>query len=218
MMIRLIPLVILVATQTFAVVPHPTPKLCSAYFEADTVFIGELLKMEYFPPGGDNSVTNYLKYQFRVVRALRGDPGAAQVVLSENTSASWVGDVGKIYVVFVENGMIWGSGGPLDEPSYVERVSMELEDIRRDKFATVEGDVLSRQRQRAAGRTVRLYGLNESYTAKTDSNGRFSLRVPAGQYLLSINGASPSIYSKSGDTPFKVVAGQCAQFEYEVNK
>lgn len=221
MRIQSISLVTLLLTSPlFAIVPHPTPKFCAAYFEADTVFVGELLKVDYFPPGEDNLETNYLKYRFRVVRALRGNPGTTQIVLSENASARWVGDVGKTYVVFAENGMIWGSGGPLDDPSYVERVSKELEEIRRAKLATVEGDVVGAQSKRgaAAGMRVRLYGLNENFTAITDPNGRFSFRVPPGQYLVVLDGARPSDYSKGGDQPFKVVAGQCAQFEFEVKK
>lgn len=220
---RVIALLVLLTSQALAMSPHPTPKLCAEYFEADTVFVGELLEEGYFPPGREDLDTNYLKYRFRVTRALRGNPGTTQVVLSENSSARWHGDVGKSYVVFVRNGMIWSSGGPLDEPSYVERVSSELANIRRARLATVEGEIVqisAGQGPQGAGvgRSVRLYGLDKSFTAITDSHGQFSFRVPPGQYLLALDGARPSDYSKGGGVPFKVVAGQCAQFELQVEK
>jgi hypothetical protein len=220
---RIAVLVMLLTCPVSAITPRPTPKFCAEYFEADTVFVGDLLAVGNSPSPGQDVDVNYLRYRFRVRRALRGAPGATDVsVLTENSSSRWTGDIGKRYVVFVQNGMIAATGGPLDQPSYVRRVSTEVAAIRRATSATVEGDVVrasaDHAEQRAAGIRVRLDGHDRRVTAMTDLRGRFSFVVPPGQYLLVVDGGQPSVYSKGGAEPFTVAAGQCAQFEFEVAK
>lgn len=215
-------LLLVLGNQVWAACPHPTPKFCSGYFESDKVFIGEFISKDFFPPvEGPHELEGWFhRYKFRVLKTLKGQTAETETILSENASARWVGDLGKAYVIFARNGMTGGNCGPLDEPEYVEKVFDDLNAVSNAMFSTVEGNVvIAKDRMPSAGPGVhvQLYGPDSTLETLTDSDGNFVFSVTPGMYLVHIEGARNSGYSRNS-YPIELARGQCAQYEFAIEE
>ncbi len=128
-------------TTASALCPRPEPKLCSRWFENDTVVVGTLLdqrKIEARNPQDDDR----LVYRVRVERTLKGRVPPLWIASSADTSARWVGHPGRRYVFFATNGSrLESSCSALDAPAYVRHIDAELRQLRRRTAARIEGRV-----------------------------------------------------------------------------
>ena len=210
----------LVATAGSGLPTNPPEKLCASFLGADEVFLGEILEVGYFPPGGGDLDVNYLKYKVKVLLTFRGSPDPIEFVLSENDSGRWCAGVGGTRVVFSRHGMVGGCG-PLEDPDFVRRAAAEIAALPRTGPATVEGEVVRYTKERGlhpvgAGIELRLFGMDSRWTTKTDANREFSFSVPAGLYYVEIPRGRSSAYSRRSDQAFQLVPGQCAQFQLQL--
>jgi len=193
----------------------PETKTCSAFFEADQVFVGtvtnaEGVKADGSRPEPDDTIET-LRFTIRVSQVLKGQARPVEVVQCENSSGRWLAQVGETRVVFVRNGYVGIWSDPVDRPSRVQRTLHELHSLSR-KDASVEGDVVNART--LAGHDIAVIGEHARYTARTDSRGRFHVTVAPGHYRLEAPGFFPfTPYSREDIDGFTVVAGECAQFE-----
>lgn len=201
------------ASTAFAMCPHPTPKVCSSYFESDAVFVATVLSSTW----GDEDI----RFQVKVTRVLRGSVGATAVVYSGNDSGRLQWQVGKTYVAFArqENGRLESGDdcGPLSDAAKVSDVVRQIEGLREAKGAVVEGQILP---QAGSGPVADLAIVVESgqrrYRGRPDAKGLFRISVPAGHFRVTFDPARAyqSDYNLGTDLQdLSLADGQCAQVE-----
>jgi hypothetical protein len=199
----------------FAICPYPTPKACSAFFESDAVFVATVLSKRYSDNGG------YIRFSVRVSRVLRGSVPSIADVYTGNDSARLLWDIGKEYVVFArtENRRLVSGDdcGPLSDPAGVAETIRQIERLRGETSASIEGEIRSAPPEGPgiANVTVRVRGGGKSYETKSDSRGMFRLRVPPGHYDIivdsSLRTSDYNWYHNLRD--INLVRGQCAQLQ-----
>lgn len=67
------------------------------------------------------------------------------------------------------------------------------------------------------GVLVRATGNGQTYEGKSDRQGRFRIEVPPGRYAVAIDGRFVQYDVNElthGTTKLRLVAGQCAQFQF----
>jgi hypothetical protein len=198
----------------FAMCPYPTPKACNYYFTHDVVFVGKVLSERW--------TDDYIRFRVEVVRVLRGQLGATATVYTGNDSARLQWDVGRTYVVFAgrRSGRLESGNdcGPLSDPDKVDETLREIHELRTAKGATIEGEVLDRQGvgKGVPGVSISVRGGGSAFQTRSDANGRFLFRVPAGRYELPLSADGPFQSDYNGDTNLRnmaLVDGQCAQIQ-----
>ncbi len=207
-----------------AICPAPEPKVCSEFFTSDKVFFGQVIEItplrEDGTKPGDDDVYEKIRFVIKVERALKGTLAAIESVETGNDTGRWIADVGDRRVVFAHQGQVGGLCSPIDEAEHAEET---LRAIRRLKAApgptTIEGEVTAGGGGRApgfspaAGRVVKVTGLNRSYRAMTDRRGRFSIAVAPGHYRFESPDLSTTVYGRLDADDFDLAPGQCAQFQ-----
>jgi len=199
----------------FAFCPYPTPKPCSAFFESDAVFVGRVLSKRYSDDG------QYIRFSVRVSRVLRGNVGRTAEVYTGNDSARLQWDIGREYVVFarLENARLVSSDdcGPLSDSARVAENIRQIEGLRAETLASVEGEVRSSAPDGPGipNVTVRVRGGTKTYETKSDSRGMFRLRVPPGHYEIVVDSSlRMSDYNWYHNLrEINLVRGQCAQLQ-----
>jgi carboxypeptidase family protein len=219
MVIRAIVIVLalwMTAGTAFAICPYPTPKVCSLFFESDAVFVGTVLSQEY----SDNG--EYIRFTVRVSRVLRGSVGPTAAVYTGNDSARLLWEIGKEYVVFarlqdrrLESG---NDCGPLSDSARVAETIRQIESLRGQTSASIEGEIRSAPPDGPGiadvDVTVRIHGGGRTYETKSDSRGLFRVRVPPGQYEVVVDPKlRTSDYNWYNLHEIKLVRGQCAQLQ-----
>lgn len=195
----------------------PPPKICSAYFQADVVVHGKVLSVQ--------RNADWIHYKISVEKTFKGRKLSTRYFDTGNDSGRLSLDVGLQYVLFAYRNNdrleIGCDEELLSEPSKVAVVSAEIERLQASKqtFATIEGEVLAADYSSPLpGVSVVATGVNGVHKAVSNSNGRFSMRVPPGLYRVHVapNDIEQTIYSEIYTNPESVhlVAGQCAQLQY----
>jgi hypothetical protein len=202
----------LAAPAAWALCPAPAPKACAAFFESDQVFVGKVLEVSH-------ASAERIVYTVEVGDVLRGKAGKVERVSSENDSGRWIGEAGKTYVLFASKGKVGGRCSTLDEPEQVADTLRQIRALKGVMDATIEGEAVAGGggpgAASVAGTKVRARSAaGVSYSTVTDARGAFSLRVPAGTYTVKADAFVPSAYSRYSGRPFRVAAGQCAQFQF----
>jgi hypothetical protein len=139
-------------------------------------------------------------YELHADRTLRGQIGKTIQVYDENTTARATFDwkIGRKYLLFLsrmpneESEEFWwldncGSSGPLSQANAALTQIAEIEKKRNanDRDGFIHGIVsLKSLSSPLPGVRVEALGTHGHYSARTDSDGKFNLKVPAGQYLI----------------------------------
>jgi hypothetical protein len=197
-----------------AICPYPKPKVCSAFFESDAVFVGTVLSQEYSGNG------EYIRFSVRVSQVLRGSVGSTADVYTGNDSARLLWDAGKKYVVFarLQHGRLESANdcGPLSDSARVAETIRQIEDLRGEMSASIEGEVRSGAPDGPgiANVAVRVHGGGKTYETKSDSRGLFRVRVPPGRYEVIVD---PKLWTSDYNwynlRAINLVRGQCAQLQ-----
>src|SRR5476651_2704224 len=72
-----------------AICPFPVPKVCSTYFESDTVFLGKVVGKREVPAARHD--VDDIEFTIEVERTFKGKPDRVEKVYTENASARWPG-------------------------------------------------------------------------------------------------------------------------------
>jgi hypothetical protein len=94
------------------VCPQPAPKVCSAFFRSDAVFIGTVVSEHAVPDRGDPGFVEGWLYRVRVDRRFRGTTDKTAVVHTGNDSGRLLIDV--------------DSGAVLSDLSWIDPTDIEV--------------------------------------------------------------------------------------------
>jgi hypothetical protein len=198
-----------------ALCPYPTPKVCSAYFSADAVFVATALTHGFI--GDDDAI----RHRMKVSRVFKGEVGPIAIVYSDLGSASLQFTDGQEYVVFARKLggrlKVGCTCGPLDESDNVAETVRHIEALSDETSAAIEGEVLQYPTDGPgiAGVLVKVRSTKQTFEARSDARGYFSVRVPRGVYEVTIDSAyEASDYGRTDLRAIDVVAGQCAQIQF----
>lgn len=190
-----------------ALCEDPRPRLvCAEYFASGAVVEATLLKMT---PVNDKKEPDFIaayRYSLRADTVLRGKVGDAFQVLESNDSGRSTFDwkVGEKYLLFLRSphsGNAWsldgcGNSGPLHSAA---AALQEIDAIRKGHHdgGMIHGEVRDAALPEAPP-TIHFVarGSNTIYSAKSNSQGEFELKVPQGRY---------SLFRAKGDA--RIVAG-----------
>lgn len=200
-----------------AICSAPPPKVCSAYFQADVVVRGRVLS--------EKRDADWIHYSFKVNKTFKGRQLPVRSFYTGNDSGRLDLDVGSEYVLFAfrDKGRfaLTCNEYPLSTAAAVARVSLEIAQLRASKAtdAIIEGQILAANYSSPLpGVPVTASGRRGQYTAVSNRKGYFSMRVPPGQYRVTVNPAvaHQTIYSRIYVNPQSIhlAPGQCAQFQY----
>jgi len=197
-----------------AICTSPVPKVCSVYFDSDTVFLGKVVGKREVPAARDD--VDDIEFTIEVERTFKGKPDRIEKVYTENASARWAAEIGERRLVFAVKSRVWNSSGPIDDPRRVSESIRAIRALSHAKDATIEGEVLrgSGPGSPAKGVKVVVMGDRGLREALTDRKGAFSLRLEPGRYRIESNSLSPTVYSRQDAEGFKLQRGQCAQFQF----
>jgi hypothetical protein len=202
--------------------PAPIPKVCSAYFESDAVFVGTVISQQTVPDKDDPGFTEGWLYELRVDRSFRGDAQQTVRVHTPNDSSRLVLEVGHQYLLFARSHsgqlQIGDDCGPLSDSSRIAATVGQIENLRRATGAFVEGEV---RRKTASGVGVRgvsitLSRMGKKYRTRSDGRGLFRVLVPPGRYSIEVDPRTVALSDISWvDTKsIELVQGQCAQVQF----
>ena len=206
--------VVSLARSSFAYCLPPPPKTCNLYFSSDVVFVGKVVKYSR------TDDWEYERYDLQVSRVLKGSVGRSTTVFTGNDTGRVIWGVGESYVVFAfrENGrLLAGDGcGDQSDPNRKATFLREIAAVKRAKTATIEGQVV---RGWGDGSGIQGFSIGVSrgstqYATKSDKDGQFSIRVPVGEYRILVNPEFVLPHDRKSVGRLKLVAGQCAQFQF----
>ena len=176
--------------------------MCSAWFNADEVFVGKVTAVQ-----GS-------RFEVEVSRVLKGAPAATKVVTTEGSRGRWNAAVGETRVVFARGGIVGSWSDPVDRPANVRSTMRAIDSLPEATLSLVEVDVVNIKP--LPGHRFDLYGGEEGRrTAFSDDNGYFLFRVQPGKYRLEVKGLIPLVaFSRDDMEGFELKPGQCAQFRF----
>ncbi len=205
-------LMLSLSPSAFAYCAPPPPKTCSLYFGSDVVFVGKVLKY------GRTKDEESERYDLQVSRVLKGSVPRSTTVFTGNDTGRVAWGVGETYVVFASrvHGRLQAEDGCGDQsdPNRAATYLREIAALKKAKSATIEGRVVRQwdSDDGLEGFHINVAGASRQYTAKSDKDGYFNIRVPVGRYRILID---PRAVAPSKDVErVDLIAGQCAQFEF----
>jgi hypothetical protein len=214
------------AADADAICPRPEPKVCSAYFDSDQVFLGRVTRVERLEAdpraAARSGDVGWLRYTMQVERHIKGRVGKVERLLSEDASARWDARVGERRLVFVRAGEVHATCGPLDHAASLPAALAALRALARARSGTIEGEVVARGPDGlapVAGHRIEVRGTTGVTSAITDAAGRFRIVATPGRYAFepALPAADP-IESRDDTDGFTVGRGECAQFRLSTTR
>jgi hypothetical protein len=212
---RLFPAILLLllpASLTAALCPRPRPKANAEFFKVDSVFVGTVLSERIW--GREEGWI----YRLRVKRTFRGAARGIVAIYTEDNNAGLRLTTGEKYLLFArrdEGHLLIDGCGNSGLASNSEAAIQEIEFIpKAGPYGEIEGHI----RENISGvRFVARCG-SKHFSAITDEDGWFRMRVPAGKCELAPQSSnillSPDDLSYDDPDHFIVHRGGSAQFEY----
>jgi hypothetical protein len=207
----------------------PQPRLvCAEYFSSQVVVEATVTKIRDID---DDKFPTAFVYSLRADRLLRGHIARTFQVYEENDSgrAAFEWKIGREYLLFLnysQSDKGWeldgcGNSGPLDHAKMALDAIAKLKNRHGDGF--IEG-LVSRKALSTPIPGVRVEARNASgtYTAVTNGNGEFEIKVFPGRYAvyaikagLSFKGADIGYTDPSN---VRIEPGGCAQVQLVANR
>jgi hypothetical protein len=202
--------------------PKPTPKVCSAFFESDAVFLGTVLSEETVPDKNEPGFTEGWRYRLRVAKAFRGVSGPTVLVHTANDSGRLILRVGREYLLFARKQdqelQVYDDCGPLSDLSRRAEIAREIENFGKATGAFVEGEVVRETASGAgvSGVDISVSGTGHTSLAISDTRGLFRVAVPAGRYTIDVDPTLATLSDLSGIDlkQVELARGQCAQAQF----
>jgi|SRR5579871_1089882 len=215
----------LFAADAWSVCRVPQPRLvCAEYAHSQAVVIARLTSIREVKRDRDME-GNF--YTLATRSSLRGKIGRTFQLWEENSSgrAGFTWTKGMDYLLFIshsERDQAWvmdacGNSGRLDKAALVFTAIKSFNVSAPD--ALVEGMVSTDSWTTGIpDALVTANGNGRSFVAKTDQNGRFTLRIPAGRFKLSAarSGWSlePAPFTYEDPNDLRLETGACAQVQF----
>ncbi len=202
----------------------PQPRLvCQEYFAESVVVVATLARMRHVEANAGQPEANY--YYFEVVKRLRGKILRRFQVYEQQTSgrAQFEWKRGKSYLLFLSHSHEdrgWeldgcGSSSPLESAN---KTLKEIERIKSGKSREfIQGSFASTETLPII--SVKVEGEGKTYTVLSDNKNEFSIRVPPGNYVVSVSHPGWQFEKDrvSYDDPARITIepGRCAQVQFQ---
>jgi hypothetical protein len=202
---------------------YERPRVCAEFFGSDEVFSGVVVsERDWYPPDSDLDGRTY--YKLKVETVYRGTSQEFIEVYSENNSGRLTLEVGHEYLLFARANagqlQIWcgGNSGELkDSSGTVSEISRVQAGMKSALGGNIGGLVQlsdNEPHEGIAGLRIVINGNGHAYVTRTNSEGRFHVHVPAGQYVARVESAKWSVrtddYAYEDAEGFRVEKGGCA--------
>ena len=205
-----------------AVCGQPQPRLvCAEYFRSQAVVEAKLVRSRYIAPS--NEMDGHI-YEMKTERVLSGNPGNSFDIWEENSSgrAGFAWEPGHSYLLFLtsQSNRGWeldgcGNSGLLEKK---QSALSEIEALQTRRGGMIQvavgGDWIVGGPTRDA--KVLVQGTHETFSANTNDKGIAEIRVPAGQYSVTVPDHRVQAFDFTYDYPEKItiVNGSCAQIQF----
>lgn len=195
--------------------PPPHPRVSAEFFKSDAVFVGTVVSEHTQQDDGG------WFYRLRVQKIYRGPVRKSITVYTENSSGRFPLDVGRQYLLFaylfqgeltIDN---CGNSALLSEAKDFIR---QLEQLKNPgPTGEIEGHVIAYSDEDVSRIRVVAHRGKTSYSAFTDQNGWFHMRVLPGRYSLRGKSSHLTVYaydlSYDGPDDFVVHRGSTAELQ-----
>jgi hypothetical protein len=200
------------------------PRLvCAEYANSDVVVIAKLVEVKHYAPPDKQ---DWHIYTMRADKLLRGKIDVEFRIYEENSSGrapfDWI--KGESYVLFLTNrgdGAWWLFGCGNSTPfKRAARVLEAIESIKTRSGGLIQG-IIGQEGEGASlkGAHVSIKSDDATYSATVDGEGKFSIHVPSGHYVVRVSLPEWSFKKDDINTyedPLNVVIedGGCAEIAF----
>ena len=202
-------LVALLPACVYAVCGEPHPRLvCAEYFQSQAVVEAKLARSTYI--ASPNDMDGHI-YEMKTEKILRGNPGKSFDTWEENSSgrATFDWTPGRSYLLFLSSQQArgWvldgcGNSGPL---THAADALKEIREIPSRSGGLIQviigGDSFTYSVRDARVQAISPKG---SYSATTNDHGVAQIRVPSGQYSVTVPGHQVQAFDFTYEYPEKV--------------
>jgi len=202
------------------------PRVCTEFFRSAAVLTGTVVSERDWSSDTDFIERTY--YKLKVEGVYRGETHEFIEVYTENNSGRLKLEVGKGYLLFASagvGGLLIGCGGNSAELKDASETMREIKRLLAGMQSAHGGDIGGLVRfsdaepdKGVAGVEIVVKGNGHTYVARTNSDGRFHVHVPAGQYVAHVNSAKWTArtddYSNDRAESIKVENGGCADVTF----
>jgi len=218
------------AGTALAVCLEPHPRVCAEFFRSDAVFVGTVVSVRNLPEKGE--FTGGWVYQLMVKKMYRGFVQETIEVLTQNDSGRLPLDKGHTYLLFAtkREGQFWiGGCGNSAKVTKGDDAIQEIEQVLKNSKSASGGNIRGRIVQSPLGTgkgiegvPISVRGEAKTYSATTDKDGWFYVKVPAGKYSVTTDSLDWYVasYDLSYDVPsqFSVPNGGCVELQFLANR
>ena len=199
--------------------------VCAAYWRADAVFVGQLLKTTPIGTNSDKELPTVMLHFF-VEQPFRGvDGNRVDVATLHGTSCDMTFTKGKRYLIYAsrEEGGDRLFAHPCTRTTELKDAMEDLDYIRsvmqQQAKESIMGRLLRTRSERLAGLKVTVQHGDKTWETRTDEEGYFSVSVPGpGKYTVrAFIPFAAAVMAQVEEKPGKVHATDTlTTFEYEV--
>jgi len=232
--ISLLAVVVLASiTPALSYCPAPTPRPCFLFHRSAATFIGKVIaERDFGGEAGDKRFDPGIMYTVKVIRQFRGAPARTlQVFTSRNSGGEYL-DKGKTYLIFAMAGdakrplfIICSLTQIVNDVEATTRMMRRVLQQKGDVTIAGQIDFGGAEEKPVAGAMVEIRGPSGTMQLRTNANGRFKAKVPAGDYTVVARGphgepAEQTIYNRLAISPerFSTEPGECVDLWFQMVK
>lgn len=198
--------------------------MCAEFFHSDAVFTGTVVSVQKWPKR-EASPEGWL-YRLQLIKSYRGPSAGPIEIFTGNDTSAFPLQKGLTYVVFAykKDGILnIDNCGNSAELSKAGEAIQQIENLVGNMKSASGGDiggriVVSQINVSASGIAVMAKGGGKTYTAITDQEGRFHIRVPPGKYIVWPETSrwivTPYELSYDNEDHVSIEPGSCAELQF----
>jgi hypothetical protein len=212
----------LIPTSAQAVCGQPQPRLvCGEYFSSEAVVEAKVVRSTYIAP--QNEIDGHI-YEMKTEEVLSGNPGSSFDIWEENSSgrAGFEWKSGRSYLLFLtsKKNRGWeldgcGNSGPLEHAAVALKQIRAISARQGGMIQVAVGGDWIEWSPPVTEIEVRASNSQRAYSAITNRRGIAEIRVPAGQYTVTVPNHRVQAFDFTYDYPEKITIenGECAQVQ-----
>jgi hypothetical protein len=209
---------------SFGFCPQPNPTVACEFLNSDAVFVGKVISARAVSPRG-KQLDGWL-YDLSTQELFRGSQTQVVEVFTENSSGSFLLDVGKRYLIFaneLDGRLTITNCGNSALLLKAQDAIRELRRLEISKDAAIEGRIsfsgIPDTGTHELGVEIVVRSDKGTFKTTSDRNGWFHLHVPPGEYSAEVLQTPRWVivpYDLSYDNPdhFDARKGHCSALQF----
>jgi hypothetical protein len=212
---------------SFGFCPEPNPTVACEFLNSDAVFVGKVISAQAVSPRG-KQLDGWL-YDISTQELFRGSQTQVVKVFTENSSGSFLLDVGKQYLIFageLDGRLTITNCGNSALLSKAQDAIRELRRLEIPEDAAIEGRIsfsgIPDSGTHESGIEIVVRSDKGTFRTTSDRNGWFHLHVPPGLYSAEVQQTPRWTivpYDLSYDNPnhFDARKGHCSALQFNAH-